>query len=338
MWDANPEPDIAGYKLYWGQTSRQYEQSVDVGRATTGTASPLNAGTTYYFAVTAHNTAGLESDPSNEVTVTVPSANQPPAVNAGADQTISLPASATLNGAATDDALPNPPAKLTTTWSQVSGPGTVTFGNASALSTSASFSTAGTYVLKLTANDGSLSTSSQMTVTVNPPEFAGYSLKTAANTSATVASAKILSGARDPDTDQLSITSVTSPRTQGGTVVLNTDSVTYTPPSGFTGTDSFTVTISDGRGGTVNGTVTVTVTVPTSSGSGPNLAKITPGPGNGITLTFYGVPMKSYDIQRTVNLSTWTTIATVTATPSGKLEYTDATVLSGAFYRTATTP
>ena len=61
-----------------------------------------------------------------------------------------------LSGTATDDGVPG--IGLTTTWSKVSGPGTVTFGNASALSTTASFSVAGTYVLRLTASDGLLST------------------------------------------------------------------------------------------------------------------------------------------------------------------------------------
>ena len=82
--------------------------------------------------------------------------NTAPVVNAGADQAVALPAAAALNGTATDDGLPG--VGLTTTWSKVSGPGTVTFGNASALITTASFSVAGTYVLRLTASDGLLST------------------------------------------------------------------------------------------------------------------------------------------------------------------------------------
>ena len=61
--------------------------------------------------------------------------NTPPVVNAGPDQSITLPASALLAGTATDDGLPNN--TLTTTWSTVSGPGTVTFANANQLSTSA---------------------------------------------------------------------------------------------------------------------------------------------------------------------------------------------------------
>jgi len=94
-------------------------------------------------------------------------ANQAPVVNAGPDQTITLPAVANLNGVVTDDGLPNPPGTVTVTWTKVSGPGTVTFGNASAAVTTASFSTSGVYVLQLTANDGALPGSDQIQITVN---------------------------------------------------------------------------------------------------------------------------------------------------------------------------
>jgi uncharacterized protein YjiK len=93
--------------------------------------------------------------------------NQAPAVNAGSDQTINVTNSAALSGTVADDGLPNPPGVVTSLWSQVSGPGTVTFGNSSAVSTSASFDLAGTYVLRLTADDGELTNSDELTVTVN---------------------------------------------------------------------------------------------------------------------------------------------------------------------------
>jgi hypothetical protein len=93
--------------------------------------------------------------------------NQAPTANAGSDQTITLPSSANLSGTATDDGLPNPPATLTTTWSKVSGPGSVTFGDANALNTTASFSLAGVYVLRLTASDSVLSATDDLTVIVN---------------------------------------------------------------------------------------------------------------------------------------------------------------------------
>jgi len=94
--------------------------------------------------------------------------NQAPTVNAGANQTITFPASASLDGTVTDDGLPKPPGIVATSWTKVSGPGTVSFGNPSAIDTTASFTTTGTYVLRLTANDGALSAGDDVTVTVNP--------------------------------------------------------------------------------------------------------------------------------------------------------------------------
>ena len=76
-----------------------------------------------------------------------------------------------LNGIVTDDGLPAG-GSLTTTWSKVSGPGTVTFANANAASTSATFAEAGVYVLRLTANDYELSTSDELTVTVEAANLA----------------------------------------------------------------------------------------------------------------------------------------------------------------------
>src|SRR5205823_6161287 len=75
-----------------------------------------------------------------------PPGNTAPLVNAGNAQTIPMPASAGLSGTAIDDGLPS--GTLTTTWSKFSGPGTVSFGNPNALSTTATFSAAGTYVLR----------------------------------------------------------------------------------------------------------------------------------------------------------------------------------------------
>jgi IgGFc binding protein/PKD domain len=90
--------------------------------------------------------------------------NQPPYVNAGPDQTINLPAPVQLNGIAIDDGLPN--GTLAVSWSTVSGPGTVTFSSPTAAVTTASFSTGGTYVLQLSANDSQYLSTSNVTITV----------------------------------------------------------------------------------------------------------------------------------------------------------------------------
>jgi len=97
-----------------------------------------------------------------------PPVNQPPAVDAGPDQAaVTLPDGASLNGTVSDDGLPNPPATVTTIWSQQSGSGTVTFGDPNAIDTTASFSAAGRYVLRLTADDGELTAYDELTVTVH---------------------------------------------------------------------------------------------------------------------------------------------------------------------------
>jgi hypothetical protein len=79
-WDPNAESDLAGYRLYYGTTTRSYDHTVEVIGDTRASVSDLEPGITYYFAVTAHNTAGLESDYSNEVLYTVEEQpdNRPP--------------------------------------------------------------------------------------------------------------------------------------------------------------------------------------------------------------------------------------------------------------------
>lgn len=93
--------------------------------------------------------------------------NQPPAVSAGADQTVGVGQAANLAGAITDDNLPTN--TITQTWSLVTGPagGNVVFGTPNALTTTATFSAAGTYVVRLTGSDGSLTSSDELTVTVS---------------------------------------------------------------------------------------------------------------------------------------------------------------------------
>jgi hypothetical protein len=102
-----------------------------------------------------------------------PTGNVAPVVNAGANKTVTLPASVTLTGTATDDGKPNPPAAMTRSWTKVSGPGTVTFGSPTSLSTTASFSTAGTYVLRLSVSDSALTSSDDVTVTASTTAAGG---------------------------------------------------------------------------------------------------------------------------------------------------------------------
>ena len=85
----------------------------------------------------------------------------------------------TLNGIVTDDGLPDP---FTTIWSVASAPGSVVFGNASALSTTATFTTGGTYKLRLWADDGNARSFADLTFTSSP--FAAWQLANFAGGSA----------------------------------------------------------------------------------------------------------------------------------------------------------
>jgi RHS repeat-associated protein len=134
---------------------------------------PGTASTTATFTVAGTYTLRLSASDGalsafDDVVVTVIPANTKPVANAGPDQTVQLPSFGTLTGSATDDGLP-PGSHLTFTWSKVSGPGTVTFANASAATTQVAFSAVGVYTLRLTVSDSQLSSTDDVVVTVLPP-------------------------------------------------------------------------------------------------------------------------------------------------------------------------
>ena len=70
-WDASMDSDLAGYKVYYGTVSRDYDVSMDVGNWTSCTVASLQEGETYYFAVTAYSTDLSESGYSNEVSIKI---------------------------------------------------------------------------------------------------------------------------------------------------------------------------------------------------------------------------------------------------------------------------
>ena len=84
-WDVNTESDLAGYKVYYGTSSKSYVGSTDVGNVTAFTLTGLTQGQTYYTAVTAYNTLNQESGYSSEVSgvavePTSPTSETPPTI------------------------------------------------------------------------------------------------------------------------------------------------------------------------------------------------------------------------------------------------------------------
>ena len=78
-WDPSSDPSVAGYTLFYGTSSGNYTQSINTGNATSAILTSLTEGSTYFIVVTAYNSLGLHSVPSNEVSFTAP-ANAPPTV------------------------------------------------------------------------------------------------------------------------------------------------------------------------------------------------------------------------------------------------------------------
>jgi hypothetical protein len=85
VWDPNSEGDLAGYRLYESQTSGQYTygpgNAVKDIAAGTETVNIVKGDGTYYWVLTAYDTSGNESGPSNEVTYTVDETGPSPPTN-----------------------------------------------------------------------------------------------------------------------------------------------------------------------------------------------------------------------------------------------------------------
>jgi hypothetical protein len=159
--DGQPDPPAA-LTYAWSKVSGPgtVAFSNDAIAAPTVTFSAVGV---YVLRLTVSDSALSASD---DVSITV--SNNPPVVDAGDDQEIRQNQAANLAGSVTDDGQPDPPAAVTVTWSKTSGPGTVTFADASSLATAATFSAIGSYVLRLTATDGDLSAYDEVAITVGP--------------------------------------------------------------------------------------------------------------------------------------------------------------------------
>jgi hypothetical protein len=70
-WSPDTLTNLVGYKVYVGTSSGVYSSAVNVGNVTTYAVTNLGIGTTYYFAVSAFNSSGIESGFSNEVSKSI---------------------------------------------------------------------------------------------------------------------------------------------------------------------------------------------------------------------------------------------------------------------------
>jgi hypothetical protein len=165
-----------------------------------------------------------------------------------------------------------------------------------------------------------------------PPSFPGYAMSTPNGSPATISFSKLLAEATDVDGNSITVTAASAGSVAGGTITLGENSLTYTPPDAFTGVDSFQITITDELGGSSTGTVTVNVIEP--SGQGSNSPKLVVLPNGHMQVTFQGIPGRTYELQRSTDLESWTTIGSLAAGPTGALEVVDDNPPTpNAFYR-----
>jgi hypothetical protein len=104
-WTPTADASVVGYNVYYGNASRGYQNQIPVGTNSTTVLSGLADATQYYFAVTAVDAFGVESDFSDEASYRTPG-NQTPSISAISDQAGTLnqatgPISFTINDAET---------------------------------------------------------------------------------------------------------------------------------------------------------------------------------------------------------------------------------------------
>ena len=140
----------------------------------------------------------------------------------------------------------------------------ITGWNLSGLSITPPLNFAGTFTLNVNSHategaNGDVATATlPLTVTVIGVQDAPIANSDTATTNEdTAVVINVLGNDVDPDGDTLSVTAATS---SNGTVLVNADgTLTFTPSSNFSGTATVNYSISDGKGGTTNASVNVTV-------------------------------------------------------------------------------
>jgi Bacterial Ig domain len=119
---------------------------------------------------------------------------------------------------------------------------------------------------------------------------------------------------------------------QNGVLSVGSGSLTYTPPAGYSGSDSFLYYIRDNRGGSATGTVNVTV-------GATNFLSLVSAPtysAGQFHAVYSGVPGYPYAIQYAPDLTgPWITLTNVLADANGLFEIIDTSSApaSRRFYR-----
>ena len=157
-------------------------------------------------------------------------------------------------------------------------------------------------------------------------------LERAPTNGVTVSIATLLTNDWDADGDFISFVEASASSANGGTVVSDSDWVTYTPAPGFTNTDTFTYLITDSWGALATGVVIVYNRA--DNGPPPNLTVSNLGIGS-YAISGSSGPGRTNRILFVEDLSVtnWQTLGTATASPSGLFQFIDTNMSVQRFYR-----
>jgi GH25 family lysozyme M1 (1,4-beta-N-acetylmuramidase) len=127
------------------------------------------------------------------------------------------------------------------------------------------------------------------------------------------------------------INNVISPTPLGGTAQIVGGRVVYTPPPGMSGTDVIMASMSDGNGTVVPGTITLNVSSQPGSGSSTSTARLNVSDSS-VNVAAIGVPSLPYEVMRSTDFSTWSTLATILSGSDGAVSFDDSDQFPAAFY------
>jgi len=252
-WNANPEPNVAGYRLQYGTVSGVYPNSIDAGNETSATATGLNEGTVYYFVVVAYNNAGQTSAPSSQISYTVPGTpnTAPTAGSFAVTVAEDGQAAVTLNGT---DAESNP---LSYTVVTPPAKGALS-GTAPNLTYRPNANVNGSDSFTYRTSDGVLNSAlATVSITITPVNDGPVATPRSVTTNEDTPVAVVLSGT-DVDGDSLTYTVLTQPTK--GTLTGTPPNLTYNPTANANGSDSFTFRVNDGTVNSAAATVSITIT------------------------------------------------------------------------------
>ncbi len=193
------------------------------------------------------------------------------------------------------------------------------------------------FVYRVTDSTGNFATATVSIFINRPPVAADDALSRPTGQVAKISTVTLLANDSDPDGDALTFVSAAATSTLGVTVNVIDGWVYYAPSAAITANDSITYTVRDARGATSTGTLRITVEAPPPS-TRTNLS-ITARTGvgeTGVALSYAGIAGRSYTIQVSTDLVTWTTLATATANSLGVYTVNDPDAPpdgAGRFYR-----